>query len=83
MVRKTLRYLPNRFQAKVTIVQKSKDIDKLEPHKLVRNLQTYKTNNQKKKKFKCLAIKTKHERCDFDTNSEIDQEVVTTFVKTI
>ena len=41
IVRKVLRYLPERFHAKITAIEESKDIDKIPLTKLVGNLQTY------------------------------------------
>ena len=38
IVRKVLRYLPERFQAKITAIEESKDIDKILLTKLVGNL---------------------------------------------
>jgi len=42
IVRKVLRSLPERFHAKITMIEKSKDIDKIPLIELVGNLQTYK-----------------------------------------
>ena len=42
IVRKVLRSLPERFHAKITAIEESKDIDKIPLTKLVGNLQTYK-----------------------------------------
>ena len=41
IVRKVLRSLPERFHAKITIIEESKDIDKIPLTELVGNLQTY------------------------------------------
>ena len=41
IVRKVLRSLPERFHAKITAIEESKDIDKIPLTELVRNLQTY------------------------------------------
>ena len=41
IVRKVLRFLPERFHAKITVIEESKDIDKNPPTELVGNLQTY------------------------------------------
>ena len=40
-VRKVLRSLPERFHAKITAIEESKDIDKIPLTELVGNLQTY------------------------------------------
>ena len=42
IVRKMLRSLPERFHAKITMIEESKDIDKIPLTELVGNLQTYK-----------------------------------------
>ena len=41
VVRKMLRSLPERFHAKITVIEESKDIDSIPLTKLVGNLQTY------------------------------------------
>ena len=41
IVRKVLRFLPERFHAKITVIEESKDIDKNHLTELVGNLQTY------------------------------------------
>ena len=41
IVRKLLRFLLERFHAKITVIEESKDIDKIPLIELVGNLQTY------------------------------------------
>ena len=41
IIRKVLRSLPERFHAKITAIEESKDIDKIPLTELVGNLQTY------------------------------------------
>ena len=41
VVRKVLRSLPERFYAKITVIEESKDIDSIPLTELVSNLQTY------------------------------------------
>ena len=41
IVRKVLRSFPERFHAKITMIEESKDIDKIHLIELVGNLQTY------------------------------------------
>ena len=41
ILRKVLRSLPERFHAKITIIDESKDIDKIPLTELIGNLQTY------------------------------------------
>ena len=41
IVRKVPRSLPRRFHTKITVIEESKDIDKIHLTELVGNLQTY------------------------------------------
>ena len=41
IMRKVLKSLPERFHAKITAIEESKDIDQIPLTKLVGNLQTY------------------------------------------
>ena len=41
ILRKVLRSLPERFHAKITVIDESKDIDKIPLTELIGNLQTY------------------------------------------
>ena len=41
IVRKVLKSLPEKFHAKITVIEESKDIDKIPLIELVGNLQTY------------------------------------------
>ena len=60
IVRKVLRSLPERFHAKITAIEESKDIDQIPLTKLVGNLQTYDiglTKIGKMGKGKSMALK--------------------------
>ena len=46
IVRKVLRSLPERFNAKITAIEESKDIDEIPLSELVGNLQTYELGYQ-------------------------------------
>ena len=73
IVRKVFRSLPKRFHAKITVIEDSKDIDKIPFIELVDNLQTYKlglTRIGKSSKSKSMALKTKSN----DTNESSDNE---------
>ena len=62
IVRKVLRSLPERFHAKITAIEESKDIDKIPLTELVGNLQTYElglTRIGKLGKGKSMALKAK------------------------
>ena len=41
IVRKVLKFLPERFHAKITTIEESKDIDEIPLTELIGNLQTY------------------------------------------
>ena len=41
VVRKVLRFLPERFHTKITAIEESKDIDSIPLTELIGNLQTY------------------------------------------
>ena len=73
IVRKVLRSLPERFHAKITMIEESKDIDKIPLTELVGNLQTYElglTRIGKSSKSKSMALKAKSS----DTNESLDDE---------
>ena len=60
IVRKVLRSLFERFHAKITVIEESKDIDKISLTELVGNLQTYElglTRIGKSSKSKSMALK--------------------------
>ena len=73
IVRKVLRSLPERFHAKITAIEESKDIDKIPLTELVGNLQTYElglTRIEKSSKIKSMALKAKSN----DTDGSLDDE---------
>ena len=73
IVRKVLRSLHERFHAKITAIEESKDIDKIPLIELVCNLQTYElglTRIGKSGKSKSMALKAKSS----DTNESSDNE---------
>ena len=73
IIRKVFRFLLERFHAKITIIEESKDIDKIPLTKLVGNLQTYElglTRIGKSSKSKSMALKVKNS----DTNESSDDE---------
>ena len=60
VMRKVLRSLPERFHTKITVIEESKDIDKIPLIELVGNLQTYElglTRIGKSSKSKSMALK--------------------------
>ena len=73
IVRKVLRSLPERFHAKITIIEESKDIDKIPLIELVGNLQTYElrlTRIGKMGKGKSMALKAKSSEIDESSDDE-------------
>ena len=67
IMRKVLRSLPERFHAKITAIEESKDIDKIPLTELVGNLHTYelglsrigKSSKSKSMALKALAVTRK------------------------
>ena len=73
IVRKVLRSLPERFHAKITAVEESKDIDKIPLTELVGNLQTYELGLiriKKSSKSKSMALKAKSSDIDESLDDE-------------
>ena len=72
-MRKVLKSLPKRFQAKITAIEDAKDIDKIPLTEMVGNLQTYElglTRIGKSGKSKSKELKVKSS----DTNESSDDE---------
>ena len=63
-VRKILRSLPERFHAKVTAIEETKDLDEIKIQELIGSLQTYELGLPSYKSSKSLALKTITERMD-------------------
>ena len=78
IVRKILRFLPKRFHAKITAIEKVKDIDQIPLTKLVGNLQTYEMGLDlmgKGGKSRNLALKGIEEDIeDFEDEDESEDE---------
>lgn len=73
IIRNVLRSLSERFHAKITAIEESKDIDQIPLPKLVGNLQTYElglTRIGKSSKSKSMALKAKSS----DTNESSDDK---------
>ena len=73
IVRKVLRFLLERFHAKITAIEESKDIDKIPLTELVGNLHTYKLGLSrigKLGKSKSMALKAKSSDTDESFNEE-------------
>ena len=81
IVRKVLKSLLERFHAKITAIEESKDIDKIPLTKLVGNLQTYElglTRIGKSSKSKSMALKAKS--CDTDKSSNDDDSKMKSYI---
>ena len=73
IMRKVLRSLPERFHAKITAIEESKDINKIPLTELVGNLQTYElglTRIGKSGKDKSMALKAKSINIDESSDDE-------------
>ena len=73
IVRKVLRSLLERFHAKITMIEESKDIDKIPLTELVVNLQTYELGLSrigKSGKGKSMALKAKSSDTDESSDDE-------------
>ena len=81
VVSKVLRSLPERFHAKITIIEESKDINKIPLAELVGNLQTYElglTRISKSSKSKSMALKAKSS--DTDKSSDDDDSKMKSYI---
>ena len=89
VVRKVLRSLPERFHAKITTVEESKDIDYIPLIEFIGNLQTYKlglTRLGKASKVKNVALKAKSnekEESSEDEDSKMKSYITRQFKKFI
>ena len=73
IVRRVLRSLLERFHAKITVIEESKDIDKIPLIELVGNVQTYElglTRIGKLGKGKSMALKAKSSNTDESSEYE-------------
>ena len=87
IVRKVLESLPERFHAKITAIEESKDIEKILLIELVGNLQTYELGLSrigKSGKGKSMALKAKSSDTDEffnDENSKMKSYITRQFKK--
>ena len=76
VVRKILRSLPESFQAKVTAIEESKDLDEIKIQQLIGSLQTNELGLPFHKSCKSLALKTINGRmCDSFDDDDVEKEV--------
>ena len=64
--------MPERFQAKVTAIEESKNLDDIKVQELIGSLQTYELSLPNQRKSKSLALKTVNERVDVHDSSDDD-----------
>ena len=74
MVRKILRSLPERFRAKVTAIEESKDVESLKIDELVGSLQTFEMTLVSPRKAKEIALKAIKEE-SLSSESEDDEKM--------
>lgn len=82
VVRKVLRSLPKSFQAKVTVIEESKDLDAINIQELVGSLQTYELGLSSHKNSNSLALKTINERADKSSEEDDVEKDVAYLAKT-
>ena len=73
VVRKVLRFLPERFHTKITTIEELKDINKIPLTELVGNLQTYElglTRIEKSSKSESMALNAKSSDTNESSNDE-------------
>ena len=68
-----MKSLPESFQAKVTTIEESKDLDEIKIQELIGSLQTYELRLPSHNSSKSLALKTINERIG-DSSDEDDAE---------
>ena len=86
VVRKILRSRPERFRAKVTAIEESKDVDSLKIDELVGSLQTFEMTLVSPRKAKGIALKViKEESLSFESEDDekMSEGELTKFAKKI
>ena len=64
--------MPESFHAKVTVIEKSEDLDDIKVQELIGSLQTYELSLPTQRKSKSLALKTINERVEAPESSDED-----------
>ena len=83
IVRKVLKSLPERFQAKITAIKELKDINQIPSTELVGNLQTYElglTKIGKSSKSKCKSMALKAKSSDTDEFSDYEDSKMKPYI---
>jgi RNA-binding protein YhbY len=86
LIRKILRSLPEHLRIKVTIIEKSKDLEERKIEELVGSLQTYEYSLPLVRKAKTISLKApkaskKKTRVSSDKDSDIDEDLVVMLAK--
>jgi hypothetical protein len=74
LIRKILRYLPERFRIKVTTIEESKDLEEMKIEKLVGSLQTYELSLVLVKKMKTDALKASKKKVEASSKDDSEDE---------
>jgi len=74
LIRKILKYLPERFIIKVTTIEESKDLDEMKIEELVGSLQTYEYSLPPVKKAKTIAHKASKKKARVSSEEDSDNE---------
>ena len=81
VVWKILHSLRESFRAKVTAIEKSKDLDEIKVQELISSLQTYELSLPNQRKSKSLALNMINERAE--AHSLSDEDVVERMLPTL
>lgn len=79
LARKILRFLPKRFNMKVTTIEEAQDINNIRVDELVRSLQTFElgmSDRSEKKSKSITLVSNTDEGCDMDTDEELSNAIV-------
>jgi hypothetical protein len=74
IIKKILRYLPERFRIKITTIVESKDLDSMRIEELVGSLQIYKFSLPPLRKTKSIAFTTAKEKSKNSSDKESNDE---------
>jgi hypothetical protein len=75
LIKKILRFLPERFKIKVTSIEESKDLDSMKIEELVGFLQTYEYSLLPDKKAKAMAFKETKRKVSLEVDSDNEEEL--------
>ena len=78
LVRKIVRYLPDRFSSKVIAIEESKDLDSMKVEDLMDSLRAFEMTLKQRKKKKSIALKTVQEDEDSSEEDNDDERALIT-----